>query len=226
MKRILFIITLLLITNCKTDIVKNEKLAIEEINTTMLASSSVKDKISEKGKSKIIKVFDSKLINDLIDVATIPASNVAYIYYKHMKEFLDNYESIIVEIYVDNEQYFKPLNYPLKHLSEFQKVIDTLGFVVKKMDNNDFEWFTNNHTYYLSKRKSSEFERIFASRNKEYGKVKEIEFMGCSHYKSNYDSGFNRVGVSAFLIRENGKHPIQIHFIKDSMKIDGIQFTF
>lgn len=213
MKNILLAFCLLLLTNCRTDIIKKEKLAIEEINSTLKTRSLVEDKITVEGRSKIIKVYDSKVIDDLINVATIPASKVAYIYYKHLKNFLNGYDSIIVEIYVDEKLYFNPLIYPIKHLSEFQKIINTFNFVIKKMDNNDFEWFANNHTYYLSKRKPFEFERIFASRNKEYGKVKEIVFMGCGHYKSNYESGFNRVGVSAFLIRENGRHPIQIHFI-------------
>jgi hypothetical protein len=236
MNRILsLIICVFLITSCgnkregeqKTgllsnfiDITDNEDAGVKEIldfyggqcKYAIGASASTKE-----GNKKYfeLEMSQSDAIEKLADKMEMPASNIAYLFYRNLKDEKENYDEIhSVIIFEDGTK--KTFEYSTKQLGLVHNRMKTVNKVVELISSNDFQTLKSILNNELVGFDKDEIITNLENMNPKLGKVIEFNPYGFRINKSK--SGIEILHISGAMIRELQNNAFSIDLDLNSEK--------
>ncbi|MBW4971372.1 hypothetical protein KZY98_12940 [Croceibacter atlanticus] len=156
---------------------------------------------TEDGKKKYfeLKMSQSDAIEKLADKIEMPASNIAYLFYRNLKDEKENYDEIhSVIIFKDGTE--KTFEYSTKQLETVHKRMNVVNKVVELINSNDFDTLKSMLNNELVEFNKDELITNLENANPKLGKVTEFNPYGFRI--NNSKSGIEILHVSGAMIRE------------------------
>ncbi|WP_394751254.1 hypothetical protein [Spongiimicrobium salis] len=183
------------------------------------ASASTKE-----GKKKYfeLEMSQSKAIEERLDKPELPSSNIAYIFYKSLKEEKNNYDAIHVVLISKNnsKQEFK---YPISTLEQVEHRMSLNDKTVTLLKEKKFEELHNILNNELVPFDKEELVPRLIELEPQFGDIKEYRFFGFMivPYK-----GKDMLHLSGALLREKQNHEfsIDVDFNSDKNELYQIQY--
>jgi len=174
---------------------------------------SVGTKVStSNGKVKyfILDISSSPVIEGYADVSEMPASNVAYLFYRNLKEEKDNYDEIHVKLQI-KEDIVVEFVFPKSELEIVDSRIPSMLKIVDLIKTKDFEAITPylNDTSEYSYDKNELVQSIRAA-DDQFGAVKD--FMPFGFRIREQESGISILHISGIIFREKQDHEFSADF--------------
>lgn len=183
---------------------------------------------SENGKTKTyfeLEVSQSKLIEHYADMLELPASNIAYIFYKNLRKEIDKYSYIKVTINLSsghNSEY----NYSLYKLNEIEELSPIMQSISENVKTKDFEGilshFDNDIALNLTPEKLNAYCTPYDSA---FGKVLRTEFQGFRFFKDE-KSKKSMVHIAGIMVRENDNTPLSLFIDINNGKVNTMKYKF
>ena len=176
------------------------------------ASASTKD-----GNKKYfeLEVGQSETIEQLADKIEMPASNIAYLFYRNLKEETKNYDEIhSVIIFADGTK--KTFKYSTKQLEIVHNRMKTVNKVIELISSNDFQTLKSMLNNEFVKFDKDEIITNLENMNPKLGKVKEFNPYGFRINQT--ESGIDILHISGAMIRELQNNAFSVDLQLDSEK--------
>ncbi|MBU2947016.1 hypothetical protein [Zobellia uliginosa] len=210
------------------DITDNEDAGVKEIldfyggqcKYAIGASASTKD-----GSKKYfeLEMSQSEAIEERLNKVHLPSSNIAYIFFKNLKEEKKNYDAIHVVLISEDksEQEFK---FPISTLEQVQQRMalnDKTINILKEKKFEELKPMLNNELITFDK---EELISRLMELEPQFGDVKEYRFFG---FKVVPYKGTEILHLSGALLRENQNHEfsIDIDFKSDKDELYQLQYA-
>ncbi|WP_225037344.1 hypothetical protein [Winogradskyella sp. SM1960] len=210
------------------NITDNENAGVDEIlgfyggqvEYSIGASASTKDGSKKYFK---LKISQSDAIEKLADKMEMPASNIAYLFYRNLKEEIQNYDEIhSVITFVDGTE--KTFEYSTKQLGTVHSRMKTVNKVVELINSNDFQTLKSMLNNEFVEFDKEEIITNLENMNPKFGKV--IEFNPYGFRINKTKSGIEILHVSGAMIRElqNNAFSVDLKLNSEKEEIFLIQY--
>ena len=173
---------------------------------------------TDEGESKYfeLEISQSEVIESYSNVAQMPASNVAYLFYKNLKEEKNNYNEIHTVLKFDdgNEMTFK---YPVEQLDIVASRMPTVEKVVGLIKSKQFQEIKPllNDTS-VAKYDKNELVTNMEKIDSQFGEVKE--FLPYGFRIKETEVGKRYLHISGAILREKQNHEFSVDFDLDRPK--------
>ena len=182
-------------------------------------SASTKD-----GKKKYfeLKMSESEAIEERLDKPKLPSSNIAYIFYKNLKEEKKNYDAIhVVLISKDNSKL--EFEYPISTLEHVERRMNLNDKTVNLLREKKFAELSSMMNNELIPFDKEELVPRLIELEPQLGNIKEYRFFGFMIVPF---KGKDILHLSGSLLRENQNHEfsIDIDFNSDNDELYQLQY--
>lgn len=173
---------------------------------------------TDEGKSKYfeLKMSQSEVIESYSKVAQMPASNVAYLFYKNLKDEKNNYDEIhtVLKFNDGDEMTFE---YPIEQLDIVASRLPTVEKIIELIKSKQFQ----NIKPFLNDSSVAQYDKNELVTNMEkvdsrFGEVKE--FMPYGFRFNETDDGKNYLHISGVVLRDKENHEFSADFDLDRTK--------
>lgn len=171
---------------------------------------------SKKGMLSYFKleISQSEIIELHADVASMPASNVAYLFYKNLKEEKNNYNEIRVVLKFNGGEKLQ-FKYPMEHLklvADRMPTVENVVDLIKKKEFKKINTFLNDSS--VIQYNKTELTTNLEKFNSRYGEVKE--FIPYGFWIDEGDNEEKLLHISGIIIRDIQNHEFSADFNLDS----------
>lgn len=173
---------------------------------------------TEEGKKKYfeLKMSKSDALEQFADKAEMPASNIAFLFYKNLIEEKDNYNEIhTVILFNDNEE--MTFIFPTEQLKLVEERISTIETLVDKIKNKKFDQIAeliNDQSVF--KYDKLELIKSLEEVNPNFGEVEEFWPLGFKFYTS--DEGYEILRIVGMVKRSIQDHKFSADFDLEASK--------
>ena len=170
-----------------------------------------------------LEMSQSDAIEELSDKIEMPASNIAYLFYKNLKEENENYDEIhSVIIFKDGTK--KTFEYSTEQLGKVNNRMKTVNKVVELINSNDFLTLKSMLNIEFVEYDKDELITNLENMNPKFGKVTEFNPYGFRINKTK--NGTEILHVSGAMIRElqNNAFSVDLNLNSDKEEIYLLQY--
>lgn len=231
MKNLFIIIIIGLLISCNSSIKKSKEISAVLSVLNFYDGVCVKNtgfSITNKEKKRLffeLEISNSSLLEKHSKNLQIPASNIAYLFYKNVDK--NQYDDIKVKIHLKNGN-VSEFTYSTKDINGVIELERTISLINKKIINGEYTEIAN---YFDSKIKQKlnrkEIEKMFNDYDSIYGKINNIQLQGFSYAAiSEDDSPIKLLHLSEVVIRDGHNTKLSLFFNKNSQKLYSISFDW
>ena len=179
---------------------------------------------TEDGKKKYfeLEMSESDAIEERLDKPKLPSSNIAYIFYKNLKEEKKNYDAIhVVLISKDNSK--QQFEYPISTLEQVEKRMGLNDKTVSLLKEKKFEEISSMLNNELIPFDKEELVPRLIELEPQFGNIKEYRFFGFMIVPF---KGKEILHLSGALLREKQNHEfsIDIDFNSENDELYQLQY--
>ena len=172
-----------------------------------------------------LEMSKSKLIESYSDMLELPASNIAYLFYKNLNKEQDNYTYIKVKINLSNGQ-SSEYNYYADDLKEVEKLTPILQIVSKEIKEGDYDGLLSQFDEKIAANLSVEKLKSYcAPYDSAYGQIDQTQFQGFAFFQGEQDSK-PLAHLAGIMIRKKGNTPISLFVDRKSEKVVTMKYKF
>jgi hypothetical protein len=171
---------------------------------------------TDKGKSKYfeLEMSKSEVIDSYSDVAQMPASNVAYLFYKNLAEEKENYNEIhTVIVFADGDE--MTFKYPTEQLEIVQNRMKSVKQIISLIKSKDFQGIKpllNDAS--VAKYDKNELVANMEKVDSNFGDVKE--FLPYGFRFNELENGKKYLHISGAIMRDKQNHEFSADFDLDA----------
>ena len=230
MKRLLAMLMIGIFTGCNNIVIsKKETSAVQEVlNFYGGICNRIKGFSHKNGETENyfkLEMSKSDLLEQYTSMLDIPASNIAYIFYKNLGDEKGKYTHIKVKINLNNGQDHE-YKYSTKELKEIQSFEPILLNTPQKVKDQDYtgliKTFDDSIAMNLTE---SQLRSLCSSVDSTYGDIKEIQFQGFAFANAESD-GKPLIYLAGVMVREKENTQFSLFVNRKNKKLYNLKYKF
>ncbi|WP_405292312.1 hypothetical protein [Algibacter sp. Ld11] len=169
-----------------------------------------------------IKISQSDAIDELLDKVHLPSSNIAYRFYKNLKEEKKNYD-IIKVILISSNNKKEEFDFPITFLEKAEKRIKVAERTISLIKEKQFEELKKMFNDEISLLEKDEFILRLKEIEPQLGNILEFRLFG---FKITKIKNVESIHVSAAIIRDkqSNEYSVDLEFNSDKYEVSQIQY--
>ena len=171
-----------------------------------------------------LKMSKSDALEQYADLIQMPASNIAFLFFRNLQEEREQYDEIRTVILFNDgkEMTFK---YPTEQLKAVEERIPLIEKIIETIKNKEFkaiENYLNDES--IAKYDKSELVANLETLNPQFGEVQE--FLPYGFRFNHTDSGFDILHISGMVVRDIQSHEFSADFDLNAPKSELLKIDY